>query len=175
MAWNNILCVYYSRTGNTKRAMEEIAHALNAELVELRDGVDRGGWRGWLRCGRDAVRRSTPKVECKTQWPLMDYRLVIIGSPIWAGRCSSIVREFLKKYGRDCRQIAYVVTRGMEENRQEAVFQQMDLYTAHPHLCAVSLKADCAGEDFWREEFLREFEMKLAEQGAKHADKAEGN
>ena len=49
MAWNNILCVYYSRTGNTKRAMEEIAHALNAELVELRDGVDRGGWRGWLR------------------------------------------------------------------------------------------------------------------------------
>ena len=86
MAWNNILCVYYSRTGNTKRAMEEIAHALNAELVELRDGVDRGGWRGWLRCGRDAVRRSTPKVECKTQWPLMDYRLVIIGSPIWAGR-----------------------------------------------------------------------------------------
>ena len=68
MAWNNILCVYYSRTGNTKRAMEEIAHALNAELVELRDGVDRGGWRGWLRCGRDAVRRSTPKVVCKPRW-----------------------------------------------------------------------------------------------------------
>ena len=32
MAWNNVLCVYYSRTGNTKKAMEEIAQALGAEL-----------------------------------------------------------------------------------------------------------------------------------------------
>ena len=38
MAWNNVLCMYYSRTGNTKRAMEEIARALDAELVELEDG-----------------------------------------------------------------------------------------------------------------------------------------
>ena len=41
MAWNNVLCVYYSRTGNTKKAMEEIAQALGAELAELQDNVDR--------------------------------------------------------------------------------------------------------------------------------------
>ena len=34
---SDILCIYYSRTGNTKKAMEEIAAALDAELVELRD------------------------------------------------------------------------------------------------------------------------------------------
>ena len=33
---SNILCMYYSRTGNTKKAMEEIAQELGAELVELR-------------------------------------------------------------------------------------------------------------------------------------------
>ncbi|MCI8479605.1 MAG: flavodoxin family protein [Oscillibacter sp.] len=155
MAWNNILCVYYSRTGNTKRAMEEIAHALNAELVELRDGVDRGGWRGWLRCGRDAVRRSTPKVECKTQWPLMDYRLVIIGSPIWAGRCSSVVRGFLKQNGKEIRNASYVVTRGSED-RSEDVFRQMDMYTPCGHRTAVSLRAGSVGYAFWQEEFLRQ-------------------
>ena len=48
----DILCIYYSRTGNTKKAMEEIAEALDAELLELRDGVEQGGLRGWLRCGR---------------------------------------------------------------------------------------------------------------------------
>ena len=51
MAWNNVLCMYYSRTGHTKRAMEEIARALNAELAEIQDGVDRGGTKGWLRSG----------------------------------------------------------------------------------------------------------------------------
>ena len=29
----DILCIYYSRTGNTKKAMEEIAEALDAELL----------------------------------------------------------------------------------------------------------------------------------------------
>ena len=29
---SNILCMYYSRTGNTKKAMEEIAQELGAEL-----------------------------------------------------------------------------------------------------------------------------------------------
>ena len=52
---SDILCIYYSRTGNTKKAMEEIAAALDAELAELRDNADRSGWRGWLRCGLDAM------------------------------------------------------------------------------------------------------------------------
>ena len=55
---SDILCIYYSRTGNTKKAMEEIAAALDAELAELRDNADRSGWRGWLRCGLDAMRKD---------------------------------------------------------------------------------------------------------------------
>ena len=96
MAWNNVLCVYYSRTGNTRTAMEEIAKALGAELAELQDNTDRSGWGGWLRCGLDAMRRTVPPVKCTARFPLTDYRLVIVGSPVWAGRCSSVVRSFLK-------------------------------------------------------------------------------
>ena len=33
----DVLCIYYSRTGNTKKAMEEIAQDLDAELAELHD------------------------------------------------------------------------------------------------------------------------------------------
>ena len=52
----DILCMYYSRTGATRQAMTEIAQALDAELVELTDGVDRQGARGLspLRHGRHA-------------------------------------------------------------------------------------------------------------------------
>ena len=155
MAWNNVLCMYYSRTGNTKCAMEEIARSLNAELVELSDGVDRSGTKGWLRSGLDAVRRSSPKVQFKTKWPLSDNRLVIVGTPVWAGRCSAPVRGFLKQNGRDIRNAAYVVTRGSEDKNEE-VFQQMDLYTPCGHRAAVSLRVGSVGWEFWQEDFVRQ-------------------
>ena len=56
---SDILCIYYSRTGHTKQVAEDLAGELGAELVELRDNVDRSGARGWLRCGLDAMRRTT--------------------------------------------------------------------------------------------------------------------
>ena len=83
----DILCLYYSRTGHTKFAMEEIAAALDCECVEMRDRVDRDGAIGWLRCGLDAMRRRTRAMEpFDTRRALQDYRLVILGTPIWAGR-----------------------------------------------------------------------------------------
>ena len=106
----DILCLYYSRTGHTKFAMEEIAAALDCECVEMRDRVDRDGAIGWLRCGLDAMRRRTRAMEpFDTRRALQDYRLVILGTPIWAGRCSSIARGFLKRRGLEVQNIAYVV------------------------------------------------------------------
>ena len=91
---SDILCIYYSRTGNTKKAMEEIAAALDAELAELRDNADRSGWRGWLRCGLDAMRKDTrPVAPLETARPLGDYRLVILGTPVWAGRSIPVLRS----------------------------------------------------------------------------------
>lgn len=162
MAWNNVLCVYYSRTGNTKRVMEEIARALDAEVAELTDGVDRSGVGGWLRSGLDAVRRSSPKVKFKARWPVSDYRLVIVGTPVWAGRCSAPARGFLKQNGRDLRNAAYVITRGSEDKNEE-VFQQMDLYAPCGHRAAVSLRPGDVGCEFWQEEFVRQTQEFLKE------------
>ena len=56
----DVLCIYYSRTGNTKRVMETIAKEMDAELLALTDGVERSGLRGWLRSGMDAMRKDCP-------------------------------------------------------------------------------------------------------------------
>ena len=48
---SDILCLYYSRSGNTRQTMAEIAEALEAELVEFTDGVDRQGRKGYFRSG----------------------------------------------------------------------------------------------------------------------------
>ena len=124
---SDILCIYYSRTGHTKQAMEEVAQALGAETVELRDGANRSGWPGW------------------------------------AGRCSSVVRSFLKEHGGSLRNAAYVITRGSEDKNEE-VYEQMDQYTPCGHYAAVSLRTGSVGYAFWEEEFLRQVRELLSQQ-----------
>ena len=159
---SDVLCIYYSRTGNTARAMEEIARALDAEAVEIRDGVVRSGWRGAIRSGLDAMKRDCdPLLPFETESPLSDYRLVIVGTHVWAGRCSSVTRGFLKKYGKDLQRVAFVVTRS-SEGRFEEIYRQMDGYLPRPHRCAVSLRAGSVGYCFWQEEFLRQAREYLA-------------
>ena len=153
---SDVLCIYYSRSGKTRRAMEEIAAALSAELVEITDGQNRSGWRGYLRSGRDAMRRSThPLQPYETEKPLEEYRLVVIGTPVWAGRCSSVVRGFLKRRGLEPKRVAYVITRDSDK-RYEDVYEQMDQYTAAPHLIAQSLRVGDVGYEFWRDKFIQE-------------------
>lgn len=83
---SDILCVYYSRTGRTEKAMGEIARALDAELVKIEDGQDRSKLRGYLRSGMEAMsKKLCPIAPLQTERPLQDYRLVIIGTPAWAG------------------------------------------------------------------------------------------
>lgn len=159
---SDILCIYYSRTGHTKQAMEEIASALDAELVELTDGVERGGWKGALRCGMDAMRKSTDPISpYGTERPLSEYRLVILGTPVWAGRCSSVIRGFLKERGDQIQTAAYVLTRSSEGRFQE-VYDQLDRYVPCGHCAAVSLRADSVGYRFWQEEFLRQIREHLS-------------
>jgi len=48
---SDILCLYYSRTGKTKQAMEEIALALDAEIVGIQDEINRSGTMGFIMSG----------------------------------------------------------------------------------------------------------------------------
>ena len=153
---SDVLCIYYSRTGNTKSTILQIAQALDAEVVEIRDGVERSGVRGWLRCGMDAMSRTVPPVSpFETEKALSQYRLVILGTPVWAGRCSGVMRSFLKKYGKKLPAAAYVLLRGSEDKNEE-IYEQMDRYVPGGHCAAVSLRSGSVGYAFWQEEFLRQ-------------------
>ena len=152
----DVLCIYYSRTGKTKQAMEEVALALDAELVEITDGQDRTGFKGFMLSGMEAMRRSTrPLQPFTTERNLEDYRLVVLGTPVWAGRCSSVIRAFLKRRGLEPKRVAYIITRD-SDHRYEDVYDQMDQYTASPRLFAHSLRVGEVGYEFWRDKFISE-------------------
>lgn len=151
---SKILCVYFSRTGKTEALVQDIARELGCEAVKLEDGVDRSGLGGWLLSGMQAMARKIPPVKKpETSLPLEEYDLVILGTPVWAGRCSAPVRSFLLQYGEELRSVAYVITRG-SDNHYEQVFDQMDLYVPHPRKRAVSIRCGTVGSSFWRDEFL---------------------
>lgn len=92
-----------------------------------------------------------------------EYRLVILGSPVWAGRCASPVRGLLKRRGQELSRVAYVLTRGSDK-RYEEVYRQMDSYTAQPHLLEASLRPGSVGYVFWRDKFIQDVQRYLAEQ-----------
>ena len=153
---SDVLCIYYSRTGKTKQAMEEVAQALNAELVEITDGQDRSGFKGFLLSGMEAMRISTrPLLPFTTEKPLEEYRLVVIGTPVWAGRCSSVVRGLLKRRGLEMRRVAYLLTRDSDK-RYEEVYDQMDQYVSRPRIAAGSVRVGDVGYAFWRDKFIQE-------------------
>ncbi|MBO6267281.1 MAG: hypothetical protein J6M06_03525, partial [Synergistaceae bacterium] len=83
-----------------------------------------------------------------------DYRLVILGTPVWAGRCSAVMRGLLKRRGYEMANAAYVITRASEEPHRN-VFDQMDLYLQKPRVAEASLRPGSAGYVFWRDQFLK--------------------
>ena len=160
-----VVCIYYSRTGNTKQAMTEIAEALDCELIPVRDKVNRNGFVGFLRCGLDAMRKKTRVMtRVKPKRPLSDYDLVILGTPIWAGRCCSVIRGLLKRRGFEMANVAYVITHKSEKPYKE-VYRQMDKYVQTPHVADVSLRPGDAGYHFWRDQFVKSCNDFLADRG----------
>ena len=164
---SDILCVYYSRTGNTRRAIKEIATELDAEVVAISDEQNRDGWRGYMKSGMDAMRKSThPLRPFTTEKPIEEYKMVIIGTPVWAGRCSSPIRGFLKRRGLEINKAAYVLTR--DGNRRcESVYDQMDQYIAgESRLFGVSLQPGSEGYSFWQNQFVRDVQRYLEQENA---------
>ncbi|MHC4479364.1 MAG: flavodoxin family protein [Planctomycetota bacterium] len=88
------LVVYYSRTGTTRSVAELVAGLAGADLEEVVDTRSRRGVLGFLRSGMGVwLRRWTP-IEPVRHDPA-DYRLVVVGTPVWAFSVSTPIRTYL--------------------------------------------------------------------------------
>ena len=93
---SDILCIYYSRTGHTRRAVKEIAEALDAEIVAITDGRDRSGWKGYLRSGMDALVAFGHSHDKNALWKSLHYFAIIFIFALGAGigtQCVGIFGE----------------------------------------------------------------------------------
>lgn len=88
------LVVYYSRTGNTKMIAETISESLDCDIEEIVDKEKRGGILGYLKSGYEASRNKLSIIE-DPKHDLSKYDLLIVGTPIWAGKMSVPIRTYL--------------------------------------------------------------------------------
>lgn len=99
VAGKGILIVYYSETGQTRALAETLAAALNAPVERLEaPGLPGGRWGFLVR-----VWQSLRRVPARITEPASDpagYSLVVVGSPVWAGRIASPTRAWLRRFGK---------------------------------------------------------------------------
>lgn len=107
----DILVVYYTRTGNTRKIAEELAEELDAELEEIIDTTKRSGIIGWLRSGYHATREKLTEIKGIEKDP-SNYDLIILGTPNWAGKLTPALRTYIKRYKDQFNNLAYFITLG---------------------------------------------------------------
>jgi len=104
------LVVCYSLSGNTKFVAEKIARQIDADLCEVADKKHKKGKLLYLTGGFAAFRQKLTEIEASKT--IEDYDLVVVGSPVWAGKITPAIRTFLAKNDFSEKQVAYFITLG---------------------------------------------------------------
>ncbi len=137
------LVVYYSRTGKTKIVADELIKALQCDVEEIVDTVNRSGPLGWLNSGRQAGSGALTKLEPVKKDP-SQYDLVIIGTPIWARHVSTPVRTYLTENKEKFKNLAFYCTEG--STGSETAFKEMgEIAGKQPKVTLTITTADLKG------------------------------
>lgn len=105
------LVVYYTRTGNARFVAETVAAEIGADVEEVIDLKKRTGALGFLSGGFDARRGKETEIAPTKKSP-SEYDLVIVGTPIWAGRPTPAILTYLKKHDFADKKVAVFFTKG---------------------------------------------------------------
>ncbi len=127
------LIVFYSNTGNTLKLAKVLADKLESETLEIKDRRNRKGLIGFLRAGFDAITSNVTIIE-DFNLKFADYDLVIIGTPIWAGRLTPAIRTFLIGNSEVFPEVAFFATHGCGGS-SKALIQMEELVEKEPLAC----------------------------------------
>ena len=132
------LCLYYTRTNTTKKAMEHLAQLLDADLAEYTDGKDRSGVMGYI--GACIVSAKKTKVTMKENVDLSSYDRVIIGMPVWVEGPCAIGRAFISQYKDSLKGDVYYAVTHMGKGTYEEKIKAMDELLGRPSAGQISMQ-----------------------------------
>ena len=116
------LCLYYTRTNTTKKAMEHLAQILDADLAEYTDGKDRSGVMGYI----GACFVSAKKTKATM--------------PVWVEGPCAIGRAFISQYKDSLKGDVYYAVTHMGKGTYEEKIKAMDELLGRPSAGQVSMQ-----------------------------------
>jgi flavodoxin len=119
---NKILVTHYSLTGHTRRIAEAVAAKCDADIEAVQDLKERAGFWGYCRSAIEAIREREAGIKPAKHNP-ESYDLVILGTPVWAGKLSSPMRAYIGAQRDRFKQVAFFCCEG--GSGAEKVFRQM--------------------------------------------------
>lgn len=107
-----ILVVYFSRMGYTRKVAYEEANKIGADIYEIKTKEKTDGTLGFWWSGRYGMHKwKMPITEVDIN--LKKYSNIIIVSPIWVFSVSAPIRDFCYKYKKDINNTQYIFTHFM--------------------------------------------------------------
>lgn len=103
--------VYYSLQGNVRYVAEKISKETGAELIELipvKAYPDKGMIK-FIWGGSAVTFKKKPELE-PYKFNKDDYDLIILGTPVWAGKYTPPIRTFLEDNDLSGKKIAVIAT-----------------------------------------------------------------
>lgn len=109
----DILVVYFSRMGYTKKIAYEEAEKQKADIIEIEVAEKTEGTSGFWWCGRYGMHKWNMPIR-DIAIDISSYNTIIIVSPIWVFSISAPIREFCYKYSKDIKNVQYIFTHFMD-------------------------------------------------------------
>lgn len=119
----DVLVIYFSRDGYTKKLAYEYANKIGAYIKEIKAKENINGILGFWWCGRFGMHKWGMKIENIDD--INKYKEIVIASPVWVFSISAPVREFCYKYKNDINSVSYLLTHFMNNNF-ESVADELD-------------------------------------------------
>lgn len=124
---------------------EAIVKELNCEIEAIVDTQKRTGAIGFIRSGYQALKERITTLEPLKSDPAT-FELVLIGTPVWAGRISVPARTFIVQNKEKLKEVAFFFTSGGKGNEQKIFPAMEQLCGKKPRATLGVTSAECKKE-----------------------------
>ncbi len=142
------LVAYYSWTGHTRQIAEAIAAELGADLEQICEARPRSGWIAYFRSAWEVLQHRSVAIKV-VEKDASTYDLIVLGTPVWAGRMSSPMRAYILQQRTRLARVAVFCTEG-GANGDKALAQMATLCGKEPAARLVVTERDL-GSGAWRQ------------------------
>ncbi|MDR5777497.1 MULTISPECIES: hypothetical protein [unclassified Caballeronia] len=158
---SRVLVVCFSRSGRTRSLGTTLAACLRADFEAITEPADRAGVSGYLRSLADTLFGRSVRLD-PPQHNVTRYDVVIIGTPVWAGKVSAPVRAWLAANRRKLPHVAFFCTQ--RACGAATVFADMKKFVGKQPVARCTITGTPRADDERRviDTFVKQIERRLA-------------